>query len=67
MILSKTEAKTAAHQFSKFRRQIEHAEKNGKNVPVCRILFFQQIKLEKNGFRSLKERQNSFHTIEIVI
>ena len=31
---------------------------------VCRILFFQQIKLEKNGFHSLKERQSSFHTLQ---
>ena len=53
MILSKSEAKTVAHQFSKFRRQIEHAGKNGKMAPVCRILLFQQIKLEKNGFHRL--------------
>ena len=53
MILSKSEAKTIAHQFSKFRRQIEHAGKNGKMAAVCRIFILQQIKLEKNGFHRL--------------
>ena len=37
--------------------------KNGKTAPVCRILILQQIKLEKNGFHSLKEQQISFHMI----
>ena len=31
-------------------------------APVCRILILQQIKLEKNGFQCLKERQISTHT-----
>ena len=37
--------------------------KNEKMAPVYRILILQQIKLEKNAFHSLKERQISFHSI----
>ena len=61
MILSKTEAKTAAHQFSKFRRQIEHAGKNGKMAPVCPNLILRHIKLQENDFYSLTGLQISFH------
>ena len=42
---------------------MEDTGKNGKMAPVYRILIFQQFKLEKNGFQSLKERQISFHTM----
>ena len=52
-----------AHQLIRFRRQIEYTEKNGKMAPVRRIVILQQIKLEKNGFHCLKERQISFHAI----
>ena len=51
--LSESEAKITAHQFIKFRRQIERTGKNGKTAPVCRLFILHQIKLEKNGFHSL--------------
>ena len=38
-------------------------EKNGKTAPVWKFLILHQIKLEKNGFHSLKERLISFQTI----
>ena len=55
------QSKAAVHQLIKFRRQID---KNRKTAHVCRLLILQQIKLEKNGFHSLKERQNSFQTMQ---
>ena len=43
--------------------QNERTAKNGKTAPVCRILILEQIKLQKKGFRSLKERQINFYAI----
>ena len=63
MFLSESEAKTTAYKFSKFRRKINTWEKTGKWPLFAEFFNFQQIKLEKNGFHSLKERQSSFHTL----
>ena len=57
--MSEPDTKTTTHQFVKFRRQIEHTGKNGKMAPAYRILILQKIKLEKNGFHSLKEQRSS--------
>ena len=54
------EAKRQATNFSDF-----DVKTNAQQMaPVCRILILQQIKLEKNGFHGLKERQISFHTMQ---
>ena len=60
--LSELEAKTIAHQFLIFRRQMEDTGKNGKMAPVYRIFISLQIKLEKNGFHRLTDWQFDFPT-----